>query len=65
MNRFDITFWKAILILAGMLIVAAEICLLLHGLLTGFSGSEAAWARLLFLVAGFLLVVLALRLKRR
>ena len=65
MSRFDITFCKLILVLAGMLIVAVELCLLLDELLTGVSGSFPAWMRGLILVAGLLIVMLALRVRRR
>ena len=65
MSRFDIISCKLILVIAGMLIVVAELCLLLHELYTGASGSNVAWARCLFLVAGLLILVFALRVRRR
>ena len=64
MSRLDIIICKLILVIAGMLIVAAELCLLVHGLLTGIDGNTVS-ARALFLVAGLLLVTLALRVRRR
>ena len=65
MSRLDIIFCKLILILAGMLIVVAELCLLLDALCTGSCGSNLAWARGLFLVAGLLIVVLGIRVRQR
>ena len=65
MSRFDITFCKLILVLAGMLIVVVELCLLLDELFTGVGGSYPAWVRGLILVAGLLIVILALRVRWR
>jgi len=65
MSRFDIICFKLILVFAGLVIVAVEVCLLAGELLTGISGSHPAWLRGLVLVAGLVIVVLALRVKRR
>lgn len=63
MSRFDITGCKLILALAGMVLVFAEICLLLDAVLFGATGGTLL-ARVLILVAGLLVVVLALRVRR-
>ena len=65
MTQIDIICIRLIIVLTGMRIVVAELCLLLDALLTGSGGSRLAWARGLFLVAGFLVAVLALRVRQR
>jgi len=59
MRLFDIISCKVILVLAGLVIVLAEVCLLVYGLLTG---AEAIWmsVRGLVLISGLLVIVLAL-----
>ena len=63
MRLFDIISCKVILVLAGLVIVMAEVCLLVYGLLTG---AEAIWmsVRALVLVSGLLVIVLALASRR-
>lgn len=64
MSRFDITCCKLLLIVGGMVLVLAELCLLLDAVLTGTAASPVL-SRALLLVAGLLVVVLALRVQRR
>ena len=65
MSRFDITFWKFILTVGGLIIVVSTLCLLLDEWLTGYGGLLPAWARGLCLVGGLLLIVGVLAVKRK
>ena len=65
MNKLDIRFWKLILVGGGLIIVVSVLCLLADEYLTGMGGWLPAWGRVLVLVGGLAIIVVALAVKRR
>jgi len=65
MSRFDITFWKVILVGGGVIIIVAELCLLIWGTGSDIDGLFPPWARALGLVAGFGLILAVLAVRRK
>ena len=65
MPKLDIRFCKLILIVGGLIVVIAELCLLLDQYFTGVQGLFPAWAKGLVLVAALAVIVatLAVRVK--
>ena len=64
MLQFDIITCKVLLVLAGVVLILAEVCLIAYSLAAGIEGPFPAWVRGLVLVAGLLVIILALRVQR-
>ena len=63
MSRFDIRFWKCILVGGGVLITISELCLLAHQWLTGCSWGFPAWVRIVIALVGLGVAVVAMAVK--